>query len=85
MKCRSACGMCCIAPSISAPIPGMPNGKLAGERCINLDPESFACILWGGKDYPDFCRAFQPGLEFCGNNQAEAEQILTMLEAETKP
>jgi len=63
----------------------MPNGKLAGERCVNLDPESFICLLWGGEDYPDFCRAFQPGLEFCGNSQEEAEQILTILEAVTRP
>ncbi|WP_429347626.1 hypothetical protein [Paraburkholderia sp. Clong3] len=25
--CRPDCGACCIAPSISSPIPGMPNGK----------------------------------------------------------
>lgn len=24
MDCRSGCGACCIAPSISSPIPGMP-------------------------------------------------------------
>ncbi|HNV09555.1 MAG TPA: YkgJ family cysteine cluster protein, partial [Dokdonella sp.] len=29
MSCRSGCGACCIAPSISSPIPGMPNGKPA--------------------------------------------------------
>jgi len=27
IDCRSGCGACCIAPSISSPIPGMPNGK----------------------------------------------------------
>ena len=63
----------------------MPQGKLAGERCVNLDPDSFMCALWGGDNYPDFCRAFLPGPEFCGNSQAEAEQILTILEAETRP
>ncbi|MDU3889770.1 MAG: YkgJ family cysteine cluster protein, partial [Serratia liquefaciens] len=25
MDCRTDCGACCIAPSISSPIPGMPN------------------------------------------------------------
>jgi Fe-S-cluster containining protein len=30
MDCRIGCGACCIAPSISSPIPGMPNGKLLG-------------------------------------------------------
>ncbi|MBV6674737.1 YkgJ family cysteine cluster protein, partial [Klebsiella pneumoniae] len=24
MECRTDCGACCIAPSISSPIPGMP-------------------------------------------------------------
>ncbi|MFS9540720.1 YkgJ family cysteine cluster protein, partial [Klebsiella pneumoniae] len=26
MECRTDCGACCIAPSISSPIPGMPQG-----------------------------------------------------------
>jgi Fe-S-cluster containining protein len=30
MDCRAGCGACCIAPSISSPIPGMPDGKLWG-------------------------------------------------------
>jgi hypothetical protein len=25
--CRPGCGACCIAPSITSPIPGMPDGK----------------------------------------------------------
>ena len=36
-QCLPGCGACCIAPSISGPIPGMPNGKPAAVRCINLD------------------------------------------------
>jgi Fe-S-cluster containining protein len=32
MNCRLGCGACCIAPSISSPIPGMPQGKPAGVR-----------------------------------------------------
>ncbi len=27
VSCRPGCGACCTAPSISSPIPGMPNGK----------------------------------------------------------
>ncbi|WP_431264462.1 YkgJ family cysteine cluster protein [Roseateles chitinivorans] len=30
MDCRPSCAACCIAPSISSPIPGMPDGKPAG-------------------------------------------------------
>ncbi|MGK3606278.1 YkgJ family cysteine cluster protein, partial [Klebsiella variicola] len=36
MECRTDCGACCIAPSISSPIPGMPQGKPANPRCIQL-------------------------------------------------
>jgi hypothetical protein len=34
MECRSGCGACCVAPSINAPLPGMPQGKPAGVRCV---------------------------------------------------
>jgi Fe-S-cluster containining protein len=41
MDCRPGCGACCIAPSISSPIPGMPVvdgiSKPAGVRCVQLD------------------------------------------------
>jgi Fe-S-cluster containining protein len=37
LKCRDLCGACCIAPSISSSIPGMPNGKPAGVVCVHLD------------------------------------------------
>ena len=36
MQCRAGCGACCIAISISSPIPGMPLGKPAGVRCVQL-------------------------------------------------
>jgi hypothetical protein len=35
IACRPGCAACCIAPSISSPIPGMPHGKPAGVRCID--------------------------------------------------
>ena len=41
--CRAGCGACCIAPSISSPIPGMPNGKPAGVRCVQLDANNLVC------------------------------------------
>jgi hypothetical protein len=34
--CRPDCGACCIAPSISSPIPGMPHGKPAGVRSVTI-------------------------------------------------
>ncbi|WP_439135076.1 YkgJ family cysteine cluster protein [Pseudomaricurvus sp.] len=85
MECRKACGMCCIAPSISQAIPGMPQGKKAGEKCVNLDPVTFNCRIWGSDEYPDFCRGFQPEEAFCGQTREEAEKILTFLESSTHP
>ncbi|PAS17689.1 hypothetical protein CGT75_04930, partial [Vibrio cholerae] len=46
MDCRLGCGACCIAPSISSPIPGMPNGKPAGVRCVQLNEDNL-CQLFG--------------------------------------
>lgn len=48
MECRSNCAACCIAPSISSPIPGMPEGKPAGIPCIQLTPD-LKCKLFGDK------------------------------------
>jgi len=85
MKCRSGCGVCCIEPSITQPIPGLPSGKAAGELCVNLDPEDFTCRIWGQADYPDFCRGFQPEAWICGDNREQALEIIRFLEADTRP
>jgi len=85
MNCRPNCGACCIAPSISSPLPNMPNGKAAGELCVNLDPSTFSCSVWGTDHYPKVCEDFQPTNESCGNNQKEALTTLTFFEIETSP
>ena len=36
MEYRANCGACCIAPSLSSPLPGMPKGKPAGVRWVQL-------------------------------------------------
>ena len=36
LACRDGCGACCIAPSISSPIPDMPAGKPAGVIGITI-------------------------------------------------
>ena len=51
MKCREGCGACCIAPSISSAIPGMPDGKPAGERCVQLSVENL-CSIFGQPERP---------------------------------
>lgn len=84
MDCRKGCGACCIAPSITSPIPGMPQGKPAGARCVNLTDEN-ECSLWGQPNYPEVCRGFAPSAWVCGETRNEALTLLTTLEASTQP
>ena len=82
MECRVGCGACCIAPSISSLIPGMPNGKPAGVRCIQLD-EANRCKLFGKPERPDVCRRLKPETTMCGANREEALRILANWESAT--
>lgn len=84
MQCRPNCGACCTAPSINSPIPGMPNGKPAGVRCVQLDDEN-RCQIFGLPERPAFCASLQPSLEMCGDNREQAIAWLTKLETLTKP
>jgi Fe-S-cluster containining protein len=84
MACRVGCGACCIAPSISSPIPGMPDGKPAGVRCVQLSPDN-RCLLYGKPERPEICRRLQPSEEMCGATAAEALLRLTLLEIATAP
>ena len=83
MECRLGCGACCIAPSISSPIPGMPNGKPAGIRCVQLD-ENNLCKLFGQSSRPAACEAFQAELFICGRSHSEALITLRQLESATQ-
>ncbi|MBC7988900.1 MAG: YkgJ family cysteine cluster protein [Luteimonas sp.] len=84
MNCRPHCGACCIAPSITSPIPGMPNGKRAGERCVQLLPD-MRCAIFGRPERPAFCASLRPTEEMCGVNTAEAMAHLAALELATRP
>ncbi|MBI3249965.1 MAG: YkgJ family cysteine cluster protein [Deltaproteobacteria bacterium] len=84
MNCRPYCGACCIAPSITSPIPGMPNGKPAGVRCVQLT-EDLRCALFGRPERPQCCSGLQPSLDMCGNNRMEALANLADLEEATCP
>ena len=84
MLCRAGCGACCIAPSISSPIPGMPNGKPAGIRCAQLD-DQFRCRIFGQPERPEVCRRLRPSQSMCGSNRDEAMRDLAELEAATRP
>ncbi len=84
MDCRPGCGACCTAPSISSPLPGMPHGKAAGVRCVNLD-ETNRCTVWNTPHYPEVCRRFSPDLAVCGTSSAEAVRLIDELERLTQP
>lgn len=85
IPCRRGCAACCIAPSISSPLPGMPDGKPAGVVCVNLDRRTGECTIWGTNVYPAVCRAFTATAEVCGNNREQALERLGTLEAATRP
>jgi uncharacterized protein len=84
MDCRDHCGACCIAPSITSPIPGMPHGKPAGIPCVQLD-DNYRCRLFGKAERPAFCVSLKPLLSMCGAARDEALSVLTQLELATRP
>ncbi len=79
MECRVGCGACCIAPSITSPIPGMPDGKPAGVRCIQLSTDNY-CLIFGRPERPAVCSLFTACPDVCGTNQEEAITLITELE-----
>jgi len=82
--CRAGCGACCIALSISSPIPGLPAGKPAGVRCPQLTADN-RCALFGRPERPAVCERLRPLPEMCGENTAEALANIARLEAATRP
>jgi uncharacterized protein len=62
----------------------MPNGKPAGERCIQLD-DANRCRIFGHTDRPVVCGQLQPSAEMCGADRAHGMQFLERLEAATRP
>lgn len=83
-ECRVGCGACCIAPSISSAIPGMPHGKPAGVRCAQLTVDN-RCAIFGRPERPAVCVSLRPTESMCGRTNAEAFAILTALEQATRP
>lgn len=84
MECRAGCGACCIVPSISSPIPGMPRGKPAFTRCAQLTEDN-RCLLFGRPERPAVCASLRPGAEMCGGADEEAFVRLAQLERLTRP
>jgi Fe-S-cluster containining protein len=80
--CRTGCGACCIAPSISSAIPGMPEGKPAGIRCIQLSTDNM-CLIFDQPERPRVCASLKASEEMCQSTSAQAMAWLTMLEKHT--
>ena len=83
-ECRIGCGACCIAPSISSAIPGMPGGKPAGVRCVQLTDDN-RCMLFGKPERPAVCLGLRPLAEMCCDSAEQALIWLTELEQATRP
>ncbi len=82
LTCRPDCGACCTAPSISSAIPGMPEGKPAGVRCVQLD-DDHRCRIFGRPERPAVCGSLQPEAEMCGATRDHAMVYLATLERMT--
>ncbi len=82
--CRSDCGACCVAPSISSPIPGMPGGKPAGTPCVHLGADR-RCALYGTSGRPAVCASLRPMRDMCGSSREEALRYLAALDTATAP
>jgi len=84
MECRVGCAACCIVVSISSSIPGMPEGKPAGVRCVQLTSDN-KCSIFGRPDRPLICSSLKASMEMCGSSNEHAYAFLRGLEESTKP
>ena len=75
------CSACCVEISISSAIPGMPNGKKAGERCIHL--QDSLCSLFGSTTRPQVCSSFQASEDICGSTYEESAKKIQWYERQT--
>jgi hypothetical protein len=65
------------------PIPGMPRGKPAGVRCVQLTTDN-RCAIFGDPRRPPVCASLQPEPAMCGDDQNYALAWLTALETATR-
>lgn len=93
-SCRPGCAACCIAPSISGPIPDLQgpgcHRKPAGQPCVQLD-EQLRCRLFGLPQRPAVCGSLRPHPDMCGSSgvpekdRIHALHYLQQLEILTAP
>ncbi|MFQ6372349.1 YkgJ family cysteine cluster protein [Shewanella sp. YIC-542] len=63
-------------------MPGMPAGKPAGVRCVQLDEHNL-CRLFGKPERPQVCCEFQPSADVCGDSKDQALWLIGNLEQQT--
>lgn len=61
----------------------MPDGKPAGQRCIQLDDKNL-CKIFGQPERPAVCDAFSAEEWICGTDNTEAMLIISDLERSTQ-
>ena len=61
----------------------MPDGKVAGEACIQLN-EKLLCKLFEKPERPEVCLRFSADIELCGNSNKEALANIERLERLTR-
>jgi uncharacterized protein len=76
VECRTGCGACCIAPSISS------LAKPAGVPCRYLTIE-LRCAIFTDPARPVCCAGLQASREMCGANREDALAWLADLERAT--
>lgn len=62
----------------------MPQGKAAGERCVQLGADD-QCLIFGDPRRPAVCGSLQPSAEMCGPDREHALRWLGRMERETQP
>lgn len=82
--CRPGCGACCVAPSISSPLPALPRGKPAGLPCPHLTSD-MGCSLYGLPERPAVCGSLGRLPDMCGASREDALARLELMERMTKP
>ena len=72
------------AVDFNSAIPGMPDGKPAGVRCVQLADDN-RCRIFNSPERPAFCGGLQASAEMCGPKREQAIGWLDKLERATAP
>jgi uncharacterized protein len=62
----------------------MPQGKAAGQRCVQLDADN-SCLIFGQPERPAVCVSLKPSTDMCGSSREHAMAWLGLLERLSQP